>query len=81
MFGDVRHKLEYTICKKKKLDATTIRGHFIGYPAKSKGYMFYYPTHSTRIVETGNAQFIENGETRGSEASRNVEIKLEYKFL
>ena len=37
--------------------------------------MFYYPTHSTRIIETGNAQFIENGETSGSETSRNVEIK------
>jgi len=57
------------------LDARTISGYFIGYPAKSKGYMFYCPTHSTRIVETGNAQFIKNGETSGSEASRNVEIK------
>jgi len=37
--------------------------------------MFYYPTHSTKIIETGNAQFIENGETSGSEALRNVEIK------
>jgi len=37
--------------------------------------MFYYPTHNTTIVETGNARFIENGETSGSEASRNVEIK------
>ena len=40
-----------------------------------KGYMFYCPTHNTRIVETGNARFIKNGETSGSEASRNVEIK------
>jgi len=37
--------------------------------------MFYCPTHSTRIVETGNARFIENDETSGSEASRNMEIK------
>jgi len=59
----------------KKLDARTISGYFIGYPEKSKGYRFYCPTHSTRIVETGNARFIENGETSGSEASRNVEIK------
>jgi len=58
----------------KKLDARTISG-FIGYPEKSKGYMFYCPTYSTRIVKTGNARFIENGETSGSEASRNVEIK------
>jgi len=59
----------------KKLDARAISGYFIGYPKKSEGYMFYCPTHSTRIVETGNARFIENGETSGSEASRNVEIK------
>ena len=59
----------------KKLDARTISGYFIGYPEKSKGYRFYCPTHSTRIVETGNALFIENGENSGSEASRNVEIK------
>jgi len=31
--------------------------------------MFYFSTHSTKIVETGNAQFIENGETNGSEDS------------
>ena len=61
--------------QEKKLDERTISGFFIGYPEKSKGYMFYCPTHSTRIVETGNARFIENGETSGSEASRNVEIK------
>jgi len=37
--------------------------------------MFYYHTHSTRIIETRNARFTENGETSGSEDSRNVEIK------
>jgi len=61
--------------QEKKLDERTISGFFIGYPEKSKGYMFYCPTRSTRIVETRNARFIENGETSGSEASRNVEIK------
>jgi len=61
--------------KEKKLDARTISGYFIGYSAKSKGYMFYCPTHSTRIIESGNARFIENGETSGSDTSQNVEIK------
>jgi len=42
---------------------------------KSKGYMVYCLTHSTRIVETGNVRFIENGETSGSEVLQNVEIK------
>ena len=57
------------------MDARTISGYFNGYPAKSKGYMFYCPTHSIRIVETENVRLIENGETNGSEASRNVKIK------
>jgi len=50
----------------KKLDFKTISGYFIGYPAKSKGYRFYCPTHSTKIVETGNVRFLENGEISGS---------------
>jgi len=33
--------------QEKKLDARTIGGYFIGYPVKSKGYIFYCPTHST----------------------------------
>ena len=53
----------------KKLEK--ISGYFIGYPKKFKGYMFYYPTHSMRIVEIDNAKFIENGEISGSE---NYEI-------
>src|SRR5436189_1273475 len=38
----------------KKLDSRTISGYFIGYPDKSKGYKFYCPNHTMRIVETGN---------------------------
>ncbi|KAL1194913.1 Retrovirus-related Pol polyprotein from transposon TNT 1-94 [Cardamine amara subsp. amara] len=49
-----------------KLDSRTVSGYFIGYPEKSKGFVFYCPNNSTRIVETGNARFIENGETSGS---------------
>ena len=48
--------------REKKLDSRTINAFFIGYPEKSKWYRFYCPNHSTRIVETGNARFIENGE-------------------
>ena len=61
--------------QEKKLDARTISGYFIGYPEKSKGFRFYCPNHSTRIVETGNAKFIENVEISGSTDPRNVEIK------
>jgi hypothetical protein len=59
----------------KKLDLKTVSGYFIGYPEKSKGYRFYCPTHSTKIVETGNARFLENGEISGSDKPQNVAIQ------
>ncbi|KAI0524826.1 hypothetical protein KFK09_004214 [Dendrobium nobile] len=59
----------------RKLDSRTTSGFFIGYPEKSKGYRFYCPNHSTKIVETGNARFIENDEISGSIEPRNVEVK------
>ncbi|RVW63464.1 Retrovirus-related Pol polyprotein from transposon TNT 1-94 [Vitis vinifera] len=59
----------------KKLDSRTISGYFIGYPDKSKGYRFYCPNHSVRIVETGNARFLENGEINGSNEPRKVDIE------
>jgi len=37
--------------------------------------LYQFKSHSTRIVETGNARFIEHGEISGNEASQNVEIK------
>ena len=49
-----------------KLDSQTISGYFIGYLKKSKGYRFYCPNHNSRIIEMGNAKFIENGEVSGS---------------
>ncbi|XP_028106684.1 uncharacterized protein LOC114305749 [Camellia sinensis] len=42
---------------------------------KSKGYKFYCPNHSTRIVETGIARFLENGEISGSEKTRVVNFE------
>ncbi|KAI5324141.1 hypothetical protein L3X38_033214 [Prunus dulcis] len=30
------------------------------YPEKTKGYKFYCPNHTTRLVETGRAVFLEN---------------------
>ena len=59
----------------RKLDPRTISGFFIGYPEKSKGYRFYCPNHSMRILESVNARFIENGNISGSSESRNIEIK------
>ena len=47
------------------MDSRTIVDFFIG----------YCPNHYIRIVETGNARFIENDEVSGSEEPRKVEIK------
>ena len=58
----------------KKLDSQTVSGYFTGYLEKSKGYMFYCPNHSSRIIETGNARFIENGEVSGSTDKQIVDI-------
>nr|GEU55926.1 hypothetical protein [Tanacetum cinerariifolium] len=41
---------------------------------KSKGYRFYCPTHSSRIVETCNAKFLENGEVSGSVENQVLDI-------
>ena len=54
----------------RKLDPKTISGYFIGYAEKSKGYRFYCPSHSTRIVESRNAKFLENDLISGSDQSQ-----------
>ena len=59
---------------KKKLDARTISGFFIGYPEKPKGYIFYCLNHSMRIIESGNTWYIENGQFNESEKSQKVDI-------
>ena len=53
--------------QEKKLDPRTISGYFIGYAEKSKGYRFYCPSHSTRIMESRNAKFLENDLINGSD--------------
>ncbi|KAL6178305.1 hypothetical protein ACLB2K_049823 [Fragaria x ananassa] len=65
----------------KKLDSRTITCHFIGYLDKSKGYKFYCPSHSNRIIETNKAKFLEDNmpsfvqdlvlEEEGGEVVRN----------
>ena len=42
---------------------------------KSNGYRFYYPNHSTKIVETSNVRFIENGKIRGSDQLQKTNIQ------
>lgn len=43
--------------QEKKLDPRTISGYFIGHVKKSKGYRYYRPFHTTRIVESRNTKF------------------------
>ena len=57
-----------------KLNSRTVSGYFIGYLKKSKGYRFYCPNHGSRIIETGNAKFIENCEVSGSANKQIVDI-------
>nr|XP_016485164.1 PREDICTED: uncharacterized protein LOC107805613 [Nicotiana tabacum] len=61
--------------QEKKLDSRTVSGYIIGYLEKSKGYVFYYPNHSSKIVETNNERFIENGGVSGSVKKQSVDIK------
>ena len=50
-------------------------GYFIGYLEKSKGFRFYCLNHTTRIIESENARFIENDEVSGRETPQKVDIK------
>ena len=56
----------------KELDPRTLSGFFIGYTKTSKGYRFYYPSHSTRIVESRNVKFPENDMISGRDRFRNL---------
>ena len=56
----------------KKLDPRTLSGFFIGYAKTSKGYRFYHPSHSTRIVESRNSKFLENDMISGRDRFRDL---------
>ena len=58
--------------QEKKLDPRIIKEYFIGYAKRSKGYRFYCPSHSTRIVESRNAKFLENDLISGSDQSQDL---------
>ena len=45
--------------QEKKLDLRTIKEYFIRYAKRFKGYRFYYPFHSTKIVKLRNAKFLK----------------------
>ncbi|RVW50569.1 Retrovirus-related Pol polyprotein from transposon TNT 1-94 [Vitis vinifera] len=71
-------KTPFELLKEKKLDPRTISGYFIGYVEKSKGYRFYCPSHSTRIVESRNAKFLEYDLVNGSDQFRNIVSDIDH---
>src|SRR4051812_31055225 len=58
-----------------KLDPKTVSCHFIGYPKTSKGFRFYCPTHTTKIVEARHAKFLENVNVSGSSEARKIALE------
>lgn len=58
-----------------KLDSKTVSAFFIGYPERSKGFKFYCPSYTSRIIETNKAVFYD--ELSSSESTENVELELE----
>ena len=59
----------------KKLDPRTTSGYFIGYAVNSKGFRFYCPSHTPRIVEARNAKFLEDFELSGNAFPRRIEFE------
>ena len=56
----------------RKLDPRTVSGFFIGYAEKSKGYRFYCPSHTHKVVEARNARFLEDYNTDESRSHKVV---------
>ena len=59
----------------KKLDPRTTSGYFIGYAVNSKGFRFYCPSNSTRIVESINAKNLEDFQPSGSVCPQMIEFE------
>nr|GEX10400.1 putative zinc finger, CCHC-type [Tanacetum cinerariifolium] len=59
----------------RKLDLKNISCFFIGYPKRSKGYRFYCPSYSTRIVKTRHADFLKNANNSRSGSFRRIELQ------
>ncbi|KAL0455815.1 UNVERIFIED_CONTAM: Retrovirus-related Pol polyprotein from transposon TNT 1-94 [Sesamum latifolium] len=64
--------------QEKKLDPRTISGYFVGYAERSKGYKFYCPSNSTRIVESRNAKFLEDDLISGSDKGLSIRSNLDH---
>jgi hypothetical protein len=57
------------------LDPRIVSKYFINYAENSKGYKFYYPSNTLRIVRVRNIKFIENNDTKGSYISWKIQCE------
>ena len=64
--------------QENKLDLRTISEHFIVQAEKSKGYRYYYPFNTTRIVESRNTKFIENDLIGGSGQFHDILFEIDH---
>ena len=64
----------------KKLDQKTINGYFIGYCAGSRGSRFYCLSHTTRVIESYQAIYLEN-DTSTSQGPREIVFKQHPVFI
>ena len=61
----------------KKLDSKTISGSFVIYCNNLRGYKFYYPTHSTRVIKSDRVVLFEDELDNGSQILRFIIFKEE----
>ncbi|KAK3032597.1 hypothetical protein RJ639_037361 [Escallonia herrerae] len=59
----------------KTMNVNDVVAKTCGYPERSKGFRFYCPSHTTRIVETRHAIFIEDAEYNGSSTPRIINLE------
>ena len=64
----------------KKLDPKTISGYFIDYCMGSRGSRFYYPSHTTRVIESDRAIYFED-DIGTSQESREIVFKEHTDFI
>ena len=60
--------------KESKLDSKTVSCFFIGYPDHSRGYKFYSPSYTSRIIETNRAMFFD--EVSHSHSLEDLELEF-----
>ena len=63
----------------KKLDPKTISGYFISYYVRSRGYRFYCPSHTTKVIESYRAISYED-DAGTSQGLRDIVLKKTPKF-